>query len=180
MAWPYDLVAEHQPSAPGVVAFAGDDPSNPGTIWISTLDGAGVNHGVDYATLVEGDTIRLSDIDDAALWQEHLCRTTPTIDDGVLSIVDPVHMADGTPGRVLDVPSPIVVTVRPAKPLPQYEIVEVRVNLGERAEGTPEALPPGWTPLVAERRAGTVVVLMTRQIGPVATTLAAPEGRELI
>lgn len=173
MEWPYDLVAEHEPSAFGVVAFAGADPSNPGTIWISTLDGDGVNHGVEYATLVEGDTIRLSDVDDAALWQEHLCRTTPTIGDGVLTIVDPVHMADGTPGKVLDVPSPIVVTVRPAKPLPQYEIVEVRVALGDRVEGTPEPLPPGWTPLQAERRSGVVVVLMTRQIGPATTVLAA-------
>jgi hypothetical protein len=173
MPWPYALVAEHEPDPNGVVAFAGSDPSNPGTIWISTLDGAGVNHGVEYATLVEGDTVRLSDIDDPALWQEHLCRTTPTIADGVLTIVDPVHMADGTPGRVLDVPSPVVVTVRPAKPLTQYEIVEVRVALGDRVEGTPEALPPGWVPLQAERRSGTVVVLMTRQIGATATTLSA-------
>lgn len=173
MEWPYDLVAEQQPDPNGVVAFAGVDPSNPGTIWISTLDGAGVNHGVEYATLVEGDTIRLSDIDDPALWQEHLCRTTPTIEAGVVTIVDPVHMADGTPGKVLDVPSPIVVTVRPAKPLTQYEIVEVRVNLGERVEGTPEPLPPGWTPLQAERRSGVVVVLMTRQIGAAATALPA-------
>lgn len=173
MAWPYDLVADHQPSALGDVAFAGTDPSNPGTIWISTLDSDGVNHAVEYATIAEGDTIRLSDVDDPLLWQEHLCRTTPTMADGVLSIVDPVHMADGTPGKVLAVPSPIVVTVRPAKPLAQYEIVEHYIELGTRVELTPMGLPAGWTPLSATRREGRVVVLLTRQIGPQATLLPA-------
>jgi hypothetical protein len=60
-------------------------------------------------------------------------------------------------------------------PNTQYEIVEHLIDLTSRAPFTPMKLPLGWVPLTAERRSGRVVVLLTRQIGPVATLLPADE-----
>lgn len=110
-SWPYELLAATgSPAGEGEAAFGSADQANPLELWVAAVDGAGVDHGVDLAALVEGSVLRLVDAGDSEVWQEYMCRAAPEVVGGVALFDDPIHWnASG----LLSVPSAVSLTVSP-------------------------------------------------------------------
>lgn len=88
------------PTVNGTVAFESGDQANPGTMWITLVDSAGDDQSDRALRLTVGSVLRL---ESAAtnIFQEYVCRDVPTLADGLLTLVDPIHwdstglLADG-------------------------------------------------------------------------------------
>lgn len=77
------------PSTHGRVTFATGDEANPGTIWITLTDLEGGDQTERALRLTIGSVVHLENA--AGTWQEYVCRETPTIAGGLLTLVDPIH-----------------------------------------------------------------------------------------
>lgn len=87
------------PTLDGLVAFETGDQANPGTLWVTLLDAEGADQSERALQLVEGSVLHLESTT-TGVWQEYVCRTAPTMDGGVLTLVDPIHW--DTTGLLID------------------------------------------------------------------------------
>lgn len=78
------------PTVNGHVAFATGDQANPGTIWVTLVDSAGDDQSDRALRLTVGSVLRLESVA-TNIFQEYVCRDAPTLDGGLLTLVDPIH-----------------------------------------------------------------------------------------
>jgi len=88
--WLLSVTETAPPTVNGRVVFETGDQANPGTMWVTLVDTAGDDQTERALRLVTGSVLHLESTT-SGLWQEYVCRTTPTLDGGLLTLVDPIH-----------------------------------------------------------------------------------------
>lgn len=93
--WTFTTTTGQPSTDSGLVAIATSDQANPGTVWLTLKDQEGHDQTERAQKLVTGATLRIDN--EAGGWQEYMCRTDPTIADGLVTLIDPVHWNAGAP-----------------------------------------------------------------------------------